>query len=169
MNHLFTSAPEGMGSVIETTPEGHTIQIANQSHIEELKKNLREMDKVELDCFKSTPENALNNAFKCDDVTLTVVSKDGNVIAIFGAGVVDDVDEAYIWMLGSPEVEVYSKAFLKHCRKWVWALTEMYGQVSNFIHAENFICLKWLEWCGATLSEPLKIDGETFRKFTITR
>ena len=155
-----------MDSVVETTPEGHTIRVTTQAHIDELKENLREMDKVEVACFKSNPEDALNSAFKCDDVTFTVVTKDESVMAIFGAGV---VDEPYIWMLGSPEVETYSKDFLKHCRKWVWSLAEMYGQVSNFIHAENFICLRWLEWCGAVLSDPLKIDGESFRKFTITR
>ena len=155
-----------MDSIVETTPEGHTIRVTTQAHIDELGGNLREMDKVEVACFKSTPDAALNSAFNNDDVTLTVMTKDENVMAIFGAG---NKADPYIWMLGSSEVETYSKDFLRHCRKWVWSLTEMYGQVSNYIHAENFICLKWLEWCGATLSEPLNIDGETFRKFTITR
>jgi|TARA_Y100000817_G_scaffold216049_1_gene169946 hypothetical protein len=155
-----------MDSVVETTPEGHSIRVTTEAHIKELKENLREMDKVEVACFKSTPEDALNKAFTEDDITLTVVTKHGSVMAIFGAGRPKD---PYIWMLGSPEVDAYSKDFIKHCRKWVWALTELYGQVSNYIHAENFICLKWLEWCGATLSAPLIINGESFRKFTITR
>jgi hypothetical protein len=156
-----------MDSIVETTPEGHTIRVTTQAHLDELGDNLREMDKVEVACFKSTPSDALNSAFTNDDVTLTVMTKDENVMAIFGAG--NHEEDPYIWMLGSSEVETYAKDFLRHCRKWVWSLTEMYGQVTNYIHAENFICLKWLEWCGATLSAPLKIDGETFRKFTITR
>ena len=155
-----------MDSIIETTPEGHTIRVTTPAHIDELKENLREMDKVEVACFKSTPEEALTNAFANDDVTLTVMTKDEEVMAIFGAG---ENPDAYIWMLGSPAVAKYSKDFLKHCRKWVWSLTEVYGTVSNYIHAENFICLKWLEWCGATLSDPFNIDKEPFRKFTITK
>ena len=155
-----------MDSIVETTPEGHTIRVTTQAHIDALKDNLREMDKVEVACFKSTPEESLKEAFNNDDVTLTVMTKDNRVMAIFGAGT---SPEAYIWMLGSSEVEYYARDFLRHCRKWVWALAEMYGSVTNYIHAENFVCLKWLEWCGADLSAPVKIDGELFRKFTITR
>ena len=155
-----------MDSVVETTPEGHTIRMTTQAHIDELKENLREMDKIEVACFKSNPENALNNAFLHDDITMTVMTKDENVMAIFGSG---KKEEPYIWMLGSPEVEAYSKDFLLHCRKWVWALTELYGQVSNYIHSENFVCLKWLEWCGASFSEPFSIDDQTFIKFTINK
>ena len=163
---MFTKGQVGMDSVVETTPEGHTIRVTTKAHLNELKENLRDMDKTEVACFKTSPEDALNNAFETDDVTFTVVTKDNNVMAIFGAGV---SDAPYIWMLGSPEVETYSKDFLKHCRKWVWSLTELYGEVSNYIHAENFICLKWLEWCGAKLSNPFEIDKQTFIKFTITR
>jgi hypothetical protein len=155
-----------MDSIVETTPEGHTIRVTTQEHIDALKDNLREMDKVEVACFKSTPEDSLKDAFNNDDVTLTVMTKDNQVMAIFGAGT---ATEAYIWMLGSSEVDAYARDFLRHCRKWVWALAEMYGSVTNYIHAENFVCLKWLEWCGAVLSPSIKIDGELFRKFTITR
>ena len=48
-----------MDSVIETTPEGHSIVAATQEHLTELQANLRDMDKVEVACFKSTPEQAL--------------------------------------------------------------------------------------------------------------
>jgi len=155
-----------MDSVVETTPEGHTIRVTTQAHIDELESNLRDMDKLEIKSFNSTPHSALNGSYQNSDVALTVMTKDGEVMAIFGAG---GSPEAYIWMLGSPQVDQYSRHFLRHCRNWVWALVELYGSVSNYIHAENFVCLKWLEWCGAVFSEPFNIDGELFRKFTITR
>ena len=63
-----------MDSVVETTPEGHSIRVTTEAHIKEFKENLREMDKVEVACFKSTPEDALNKAFTEDDITLTVVT-----------------------------------------------------------------------------------------------
>ena len=155
-----------MDSIIETTPEGHTIRVTTKAHIEELESNLGEMDKVEIRCFGSNPKEALNGSVANSDVSLTVMSKDEKVMAIFGAG---GQPEAYIWMLGSPQVDLYSRHFLRHCRKWVWSLSELYGSVSNYIHAENFVCLKWLEWCGAVFSDPFNIDGELFRKFTIKR
>ena len=44
---------EEQTEVVETTPEGHTIRVTTQAHIDELKENLREMDKVEVACFNS--------------------------------------------------------------------------------------------------------------------
>ena len=60
-----------MDSVVETTPEGHTIRMTTQAHIDELKENLREMDKIEVACFKSNPENALSEVSLRSGVTLT--------------------------------------------------------------------------------------------------
>lgn len=155
-----------MDSIVEITPEGHSVRVTTQAHIDELDGNLREMDKIELACFNTTPTEALSHALENDDVTLTVMTKDEKVMAIFGSG---NPEDPYIWMLGTSEVETYSRDFLRHCRKWVWSLAEMYGSVSNYIHTENFICLKWLEWCGAVLGEPFTMGGEPVQKFTITR
>ena len=52
-----------MDSVVETTPEGHTIRMTTQAHIDELKENLREMDKIEVACFKSNRRTRLITPF----------------------------------------------------------------------------------------------------------
>jgi len=155
-----------MPNTVETTPEGHSIVITTEEHVKELSECMRDMDKLECICFGVEPKKAVESSFKNSDVSFTVVTKDNKVMAIFGAG---QGEEPYIWMLGTDQVNIYSRDFLKHCRKWVWSFAEYYGSVSNWIHVDNLVCIKWLKWCGAEFSEPQKINQELFRKFTITK
>lgn len=155
-----------MPNVVETTPEGHSIVIATKEHSKELTECMREMDKLECICFGVEPDKAVVSSMNNSDMSFTVMTKDNKVMAMFGAG---EGDEPFIWMLGTDQVERYAKDFLRHCRKWVWSLAEHYGSVSNWIHADNLVCIKWLRWCGAVFSEPQLINNELFRKFTITK
>lgn len=154
-----------MDNIVEKTKEGHLIVLTEDKHVKELIANMRAIDKLEVSCFGYTPSKAAEISVAESDVVFTVLSNKGKVMAIFGAGV---RDEAYIWLLGTDELERNPKPFLRHCRKWVNSLVEMYGSVSNVIHADNLICLRWLQWCGAELSDPVKIQGELLRKFNIT-
>ena len=63
-----------MLDVIETTPEGHTIRVTTQAHVDALEQNLREMDKLEIKSFNSTPHSALNGSYQNSDVSLTVMT-----------------------------------------------------------------------------------------------
>ena len=155
-----------MASVVETTPEGHTILIATKEHAKELTEGMREMDKLECFCVGSAPSKAVESSMNASDMSFTVMTKDNKVMAMFGAG---EGHEPFIWMLGTNQVELYAKDFLKHCRKWVWSLASHYGSVSNWIHTDNLVCIKWLKWCGAEFGEPIKIKEELFRKFKITK
>jgi hypothetical protein len=166
LSRSFNTVQVGMPNVIERTPEGHSILIATKEHAKELSKGLRDMDQLECFCFGMDPSKAVESSMATSDMSFTVMTKDDKVMAIFGAG---EGDEPFIWMLGTNQVDRYAKDFLKHCRKWVWSLAGYYGEVSNWIHADNLVCIKWLKWCGAEFSEPQSIKGELFRKFKITK
>lgn len=155
-----------MPNIIELTPEGHSILIATKEHAKELTKGLREMDRLECFAIGSDPSKAVESSMAQSDMSFTVMTKDDKVMAIFGAG---QANEPFIWMLGTNQVDRYSRDFLKHSRKWVGALASSYGSVTNWIHVDNLVCIKWLKWCGAEFSEPVSIKGELFSKFKITK
>ena len=155
-----------MPRVIETTREGHYILFATKEHAQELTKGMREMDRLECFSVGADPSKAVESSMASSDVSFTVMTKDDEVMAIFGAG---EGDEPFIWMLGTNQVDRHAKAFLRHCKKWVQSFAVYYGSVSNWIHVDNLVCIKWLKWCGAEFSEPVKIKGELFRKFKITK
>ena len=113
--------------------------MTEDKHVKELIANMRAIDKLEVSCFGYSPSKAVELSVADSDVTFTVLSNRQKVMAIFGAGV---RDEAYIWLLGTDELERNPKPFLRHCRKWVNAFVESYGSVSNWIHADNLICLR---------------------------
>lgn len=155
-----------MDKVVEKTREGHYVVLTTDDHIQDLVENMREIDRIEVTCFGYSPSKAVERSVKDSDVTFTVLSKDQKVMAIFGAGV---KEEAFIWLLGTKELDKNPKPFLRHCRKWVSSLVEMYGTVSNWVHADNLECLRWLQWCGAEIGDPILIQGELLRKFNISK
>ena len=166
MNHSFTSGQDAMPNVVERTPEGHSILIATKEHAKELTKGMRDMDKLECFSVGVDPSKAVESSMDYSDMSFTIMTKDNKVMAIFGAG---QANEPFIWMLGTNQVDRYAKDFLKHCRNWVWAFASFYGSVSNRIHVDNLVCIKWLKWCGAEFGEPESFKGELFRKFKITK
>lgn len=155
-----------MDSIVEDIKGSHKVVLATDEHAEDLIENMREIDKLEVSCFGHSPRQAVERSISESDVSLTVLSKKGKVMAIFGAGV---TEEPHIWLLGTKELDKNPLTLLRHCHKWITSFVEVYGEVSNWIHADNLVCLRWLQWCGAEISEPVEVQGELLRKFNIRK
>ena len=85
---------------------------------------------------------------------------------MFGVGQFSS-DEGYIWMLGTDELYDYKRDFIRFSRPWIKKITNKYPKYSNMVHSRNHFSLRWLMWCGATIVQPVDINGEQFLKFTI--
>ena len=158
---------DGLDEVLKLYKSGHKVVTAHPRHIDYIAENMRKEDIKEVSCFSGTPRDALLRALDQDESTMTVLSPDNIPYAMFGAGQVND--EAYIWMLGTEDIKKHKFEFLKRCREWVWAFVGIYEKVHNYVHADNELAIKWLEWCGADFSEPFMIKDEPFYKFTIEK
>ena len=139
---------------------------AQESHIDIVASSMREADKFECACMGKYPKEALQQAFKQDDVTLSIVDKKDNPIAMLGVGQV--LDMAYIWMLGTDQVKEASFSFLKASRKITQSLTKPYGATFNYVHTENKIAIRWLKFCGAKFIRNLYFRNHPFYEFIIT-
>jgi len=145
---------------------GHMVVEAKMSHITHLVNNLRKEDLKEIKCFYDDVRFVFKAALFQDDITMTVIDKEGVPYAMFGAGT--NSKEHYIWMLGTYDVEKYKRIFTRHCREWVDYLVKKYGKVYNYVHIENKLAIKWLMWCGATFENPIEVNNNLFKRFTIT-
>ena len=82
------------------------------------------------------------------------------VVAMFG---VDSLDA--VWLLGSDRMREHGHFFYEAPKLY---LAEMlWGRESlwNFVHAENFVSLRWLKTLGFSLLDPVAMGplGEKFR------
>jgi len=155
-----------MDKVIEHVKGSHTVVLTTDEHARDLIENMREIDKLEVSCFGYSPSDAVEYSVHNSDIAFTLLSKKGKVMAIFGAGV---KEEAYIWLLGTKELDKNPLTLLRHCRSWIDSFVDLYGEVSNWIHSDNLVCLRWLKWCGAELGEPIEVQGEFLRRFNIKK
>lgn len=156
-----------MANLITEYKNGHKIVQAEARHIPHLAKNMREADIIEVNCFTGDPAKALFNGLMNDDHTFTLMDSMEVPYAMFGAGTVNK--EAYIWMLGTDDIVKYKRFFIKICRAWVNVLVNKYSTVFNFVHEDNKLAIRWLEWCGAVLGEEVIVKNERFYQFKITK
>ena len=146
----------------------HKVVEADKKYFKHIADNLRKHDLLEVACFSSNPIEPLFKGLLYDDETYILLDNKNVPYIIFGCGVSLD-KEAYIWMLGTNDVFKYKKIFIRNCRYWVNKLTNKYGTVTNYVHVDNKLSIRWLKWCGAVFSSKLNILGQDFYKFYITK
>ncbi|MNF12754.1 hypothetical protein D3C80_2143590 [compost metagenome] len=57
------------------------------------------------------------------------------------------------------------RAFLRISSGWPNQLLQRYSVLRNFVDARNTVSIRWLEWLGFRLLEPVDIGGHQFRLF----
>jgi len=96
------------------------------------------------------PVVALGRGFASSVPCYTAVFK-GRPAAMFG--VVPMRMDAFprtgsIWLLGTDDIPLFSKSFMRHTRPWLSIVCSGYDQVSNHVDARNRRHVVWLKRCG---------------------
>ena len=114
--------------------------------IDELKDNLRDQDKAEMEFMGvESIENALLFGFETPESECYTVVFKGKVAAMFGVAPVETDETATIWMLSTNEVRKFPKRFLKIAKEYVQESMKKYETLWNYIHPSNTLSLKLLE------------------------
>jgi len=110
---------------------------------------LREADLLELrahgqtDVFKALLY-CVRSSEKCYTVWV-----DEEPAAIFGAGrLSQEPSVGSIWLLGTPEIETIKIQFLRESRKWLEEVGQDYDLLTNVVHEDNQLHIRWLKWLG---------------------
>lgn len=148
---------EGKLTVVESTSQ----------HVEDIYPYMRKADQIEVACMDSSPKESLQRGLETSDVCLTVKDAEGVPFAMFGVGQIAGM--AYIWLLGTESVNDNAYDFLRASRKYTQALAKPYGAVTNFVHEENKVALKWLKFCGAKFLRRHYFNNKPFFEFVITK
>lgn len=71
------------------------------------------------------------------------------------------------WLLGTDAVEIHYRAFLRYSIDWRNQLLGQYSVLRNFVDDRNHVSKRWLEWMGFRLSDPVVMNGHSFRLFEL--
>jgi hypothetical protein len=71
------------------------------------------------------------------------------------------------WLLGTEAVERHYIAFLRNSVGFRDQLLRRYPVMRNFVDDRNKASKRWLAWLGATLSDPVELNGHMFRLFEL--
>lgn len=136
------------------------IRKANNNDLVFLSDKLRDADLLECVAHGLTPYDALKLGYdKADLCRVACVGE--NPIAIFGI----EKDTGIIWLLGSDDISIFRKDFIKKSKQELNNLMEGCDEVSAYMHKDNVVHEKWLRWLGFTV-EPY---NQTFKLVKYTK
>jgi len=80
-------------------------------------------------------------------------------------------DTGSLWLLATEDIkkrDVYI-TFLKESKTYIKELQKDFKTLTNYVHSDNIVSIKWLKWLGAEFEEPQKMGfaQEYFVKFTL--
>jgi len=141
-----------------------------QSDIIYVSDNIRKTDAIEIYMSdKSTPYTALQLSVQRSDEAYTIKHKD-IPFAIFGIAN-DKVwkENAVIWLLGTNEITSHKKEFHSITKLYLAYFHSKSKILFNFVMANNYVALNWLEKLGAKFSSatPYGALGALFKYFEL--
>ena len=139
---------------------------ARASHIRQIAGRMRQADRDEVFAASGrSPLSGLSVSYRHSSLAWTALF-DGRPEVMWGVGDINILTGIGApWLLGTDAVEKNFRSFLKISRNWPAQLLSRYGLLRNFVDARNAISLRWLEWLGFQLFEPVEINGHSFRLF----
>ncbi len=127
---------------------------ATLQDVVDIKDTLREQDVREMYLWNgSTPEKGLGYSYLNSDMVWAMCSED-NVIGMIGVTPHNLYPTIGVpWMLCTPGVEYRRNTInlLKECKSYIDKMYDLYPTLTNFVHKDNTLSLRWLKWCGFKL------------------
>jgi hypothetical protein len=144
-----------------------TVRPARPEDVASLAPRLRDADRREIQAFSGRePVEELRRGLSLSDPACALVDEADVPLALFGAAPARDrPGVGFVWLLAAPEAVRRRVAFLRLSREWVARLQERYPVLTNCVDARNTVHLRWLAWCGFSLTRLVPEYGVERRPF----
>lgn len=139
-------------------------------HIAPIAMNMRQADRDEVAASSGrAPYEAIEHSLSRSQITGTVLI-DGRPAALFGCGDLSILTRVGSpWLLGTDDLALAPVAFMRASVDWRDKLFERYDVLRNLVDDRNVASIRWLEWLGFSMSDPLPVGkgGLPFRLFQL--
>ncbi len=140
----------------------------NEEYIRVIADDMREADRAEIwASHRSTPLDSLMLGWK-RSTSSVVVCVDGKPCVMLGLVIHDILTGTGIpWLLGTETALKHKREFFKLSPPVVDEMLETCPRLFNYVHDQNKVSIKWLQWVGFTIDdpEPIGVAGEMFHRF----
>ncbi|MDR1684875.1 MAG: hypothetical protein LBR82_00260 [Desulfovibrio sp.] len=143
------------------------VEQARPEYITDIAERMREADRREVWAFsRHTPEQALRTSLERSQLAWTAVIR-GRPELMWGVAaphLLSSVGQP--WMLATDAFLEFAQDFLLHSRRYVREMLRLYTHLENYVHGENAVSIRWLQWCGFSFDyEAVQVNGEDFYRF----
>lgn len=141
---------------------------ADIADIGPIAENMRDADKLEIWLSSHLkPYEALRRSLEVSDKTFTIVH-DQAPIAMFGVRCQSLLGRTGVpWLLGTDRITEVRQQFIKEGSRWIEILQDGYTVLTNYVHEDNRVSIKWLKRLGFTIMPAVQAGPEMawFHKF----
>lgn len=133
--------------------------------IDHIADHLREPDRVEV--MITSPDFTVREIVRrsvADSRWSIIACVDGVPAIIYGVAPTPDPYIGAPWMLATSDIHKVRREFLTRCRDEVRLMQQKFAVLTNQVHYQNTLSIRWLEWLGFTIDRerPVGPNEELF-------
>ena len=131
---------------------------------------LRKPDLLEIEASggNQTPLQVLLEGVRSPDGCYVAVDSDDVPQAIFGTTPSDEPLLGYAWMMATEDIENHWVQVARLTQPVLERVRGTYRVLSNMVHSENELHIKWIRWAGFTFLQKVEHNGHEFFEFAKT-
>ena len=141
-------------------------------HVRAIAADMRDEDAAEVwASHRHTPLEAMAMGFGMSDLSV-VMEIDGDPLTMLGLVKGTALTGHGVpWLLSSRRALAHRREFLLQSPPIIEQMLSVCPRLSNHVHAENRLSVRWLKWLGFTVDkpQPLGVNKELFHKFHLER
>ena len=129
------------------------VRPAHRRDAVEIYGDLRPDDLMEIEALGLCPMKAILSSVDVSEKCYTIWVED-KPVGIFGiARAADELPTGFPWLMGTPGIMDVGWQFLRESRKWLEELADGFDLLTNIVHEDNELSVKWLRFLGMQFIE----------------